>query len=415
MKRGGLVVCSELPPARSGAAAGGEALVRLLRRAGYRRTRADWPLPEAIEAHLAAADLAVYHVSNDLDDREIYELAISWPGLVILPDLALDRLVLGLIRARDPLGVEGGREALAAASNVSTLAPQSPLSVPWCAHLVRRARGVVVHSAFAARYLEAMGCRTPVFVAPHPGAADPAGIRQVRREALRIRRRLGAARVIGVVGELGPEMQVPVVLETAARLDAHLVIIGRRVAGHDVEAEVRSLAGDHATVVPDPRPSEAAAWVRACDIVLDVRTPSRGEVSVFLIRALQLGVPVAVGPVGTHLDWPEEAILRLGETAPSVPDLARAVRPLLREPETRARLAAAGRATAARMAAEAQTAYREAVDRTRSLVRDPVRWSLARWGRSLRDVGVDQAAASLGHGRDYAQALAELAGAPPER
>jgi hypothetical protein len=166
VKRGGLVVCSELPPARSGAAAGGEALVRLLRRAGYRRTRADWPLPEAIEAHLAAADLAVYHVSNDLDDREIYELAISWPGLVILPDLALDRLVLGLIRARDPLGVEGGREALAAASNVSTLAPQSPLSVPWCAHLVRRARGVVVHSAFAARYLEAMWPRIPVPLIP---------------------------------------------------------------------------------------------------------------------------------------------------------------------------------------------------------------------------------------------------------
>jgi hypothetical protein len=409
VKRGGLVVCSELPPVRSAAAAAGETLVRLLRRAGHRPMRADWPLPEAIEAHLAAADLAVYHVSNDMEDREIYELAISWPGLVVLHDVVLDRLVLGLLRARDPLGVAGGREALAAASSVAAVASEGPLSVPWCAHLVRRARGVVVHSAFAARYLEAMGCRTPVFVAPHPRAADPPGIRRVRRDALRFRRRLGAARVIGVVGDLGPEMQVPVVLEAAARVDAHPVVIGRRVTGYEIRAEVRSVAGDRATLVPDPRPSEAAAWVRACDLVVDVRTPSRAEVDGLLVRALQLGVPVVVGPAGSHLDWPPAAILRLGDSQ-SVPDLARAVRPLLREPETRARMAAAGRAIAARMGAEAPAAYRDAVDRTMSLVRDPVRWSLARWGRSLHDVGVDRAAASLGHGRDYAQALAELAG-----
>jgi glycosyltransferase involved in cell wall biosynthesis len=372
--------------------------------------RADWPLPEAIEAHLAAADLAVYHVSNDLEDREIYELAISWPGLVVLHDLVLDRLVLGLLRARDPLGVAGGREALAAAPSVSMLASQGPLSVPWCAHLVRRARGVVVHSAFAAGYLEAMGCRTPVFVAPHPRAADPPGIRRVRRDALRFRRRLGAARVIGVVGELGPEMQLPVVLEAAARLDAHPVVVGRRVAGYEIRAEVRRLAGERATIVPDPRPSEAAAWVRACDLVVDVRSPSRAEVDGLLVRALQLGVPVVAGPVGSHVDWPPDAVLRLGDGPHSVQDLARAVRPLLQEPETRARMAAAGGAIAARMGAEAPAAYRQAVSRTMSLVRDPVRWSLARWGRSLHDVGVDRTAAARGHGRDYAQALAELAG-----
>jgi hypothetical protein len=143
---------------------------------------------------------------------------------------------------------------------------------------------------------------------------------------------------------------------------------------------------------------------------VDVRTPSRAEVDGLLVRALQLGVPVVVGPVGSHLDWPPDAIFRLGDGPHSVPDLARAVRPLLREPETRARMAASGRAIAARMGAEAPAAYRDAVDHTLSLVRDPVRWSLARWGRSLHDVGVDRAAASLGHGRDYAQALAELAG-----
>ena len=43
-----------------------------------------------------------------------------------------------------------------------------PLRIPWCAHAVRRSRGVIVHSEFGRRYLEEFGCKTPVFVVPHP-------------------------------------------------------------------------------------------------------------------------------------------------------------------------------------------------------------------------------------------------------
>jgi hypothetical protein len=255
-----------------------------------------------------------------------------------------------------------------------------------------------------------MGCRTPVFVAPYPHAAYVAGLRSARREGARIRGRLGAAPVVGVVGELAPEMRLPVVLEAAARLEAHTVVMGRRVAGHNTEAEVRAFAGDRATVVADPTDSRIAAWTAACDLVLDVRGPSPAEVSGLLLRALQLGVPVAVGPVGARLDWPETAVLRLGDGHLSASEISRALRPLLREPRERASLAREGRALAGRMAVEAPSAYREAVVRTRSLIHDPVRWTLARWGEGLREIGVNRARAAEGYGRSYAEALAELAG-----
>jgi glycosyltransferase involved in cell wall biosynthesis len=410
MKSAPLVILSELPPARSEAARTGASLVRLLRRAGYRHLKADWPIPESVDDLLARSDLAVYHLSNDLEDREIYELALAKPGLLVLPALALDRLVLGLIAARDPGGMESGREALAVADGVREVAPGGPLSIPWCAHVIRHSRGVVVHSAFAARYLDALGARTPVFVAPHPSATDPPASWVMRARAARLRRRLGPAPVIGVVGELGPEMGLEVALEAVGRLGrgGRVAAMGRRVAGHDIDAAVAT-AGDRVTVVADPPQAEVAAWLLACDVVADLTVPSRGEMSGFLIRALRDGIPVVVGPVGEHLDWLEDAVVRLGPEAPRAEAVAQALERLLEDPGDRAAMVERGRAAAGRMARAALPAYRAAVDATAALVGDPARWTLARWAESLAECGVDEAAVERGYGEAYARALDELA------
>ena len=411
----GLAVLSELPPARSGAAGAGGSLVGILCRAGYRPVKADWPLTEAVEARLASSDLGVFHVSNDLEDREIYELAVTEPGLVVLHDVALDRLVAGLVRTEDPIGGDAGREVQAASERVGELFPEGPLAVPWCAQLARRARGIVVHSTFAARYLEAMGCRTPVFVAPHPWAGEPSAVRRARGRARRIRRRLGPRPVVGVTGELGPDLRLETVLEATMRVDAHAVVIGPRVPGHEVGAAVREVGPGWATVVADPAPGDVAAWIGACDVVTDLGYPARAKVSGFLVRALQGGIPIVVGPTGRHLDWPEEAMVHVPEPQPDAAAVARAIRPLLRDGDVRRALGARGRAVADRMAAEAVPAYRRAVDGTIALLGDPVRRSLARWAASLRDVGAGEDDLARGYGMPYARALAELAAAqgPP--
>jgi hypothetical protein len=404
----GLVVVSELPPARSEAAASGAALLRILRRSGF-RVRADWPPSEATEASLAAGDLPVFHVTNDLEGREIYELALSYPGLVVLDDLALDRLVRGLSHGRDPLGAESEREARAMADRVTAPELPEPLAVPWCARLVRRARGVIVHSRFAARYLEMLGCRTPVFVAPHPIVVPLRRHRASARRARRIRREIGRKTIVGAIGAVEVGERLTALVDAAGRLAAQVVVIGRVVPGDIQEAALRSAPG-WLTLVDNLAPADLATWIRACDVVVDFGKPSTAEPSVPLLRALQSGVPAVVRPVGGALELPDDAALRLPGHEPSTSELTSALTEVLDRGRTA--FSAGGRTAIDRMAGQAVPAYGEAAHGTVALLHDPARWGLARWARSLVEAGAGDEGVAAGFGTGYAAAMAELA--PPE-
>jgi hypothetical protein len=178
-----ILLLAPLPPSPSPAAAEGAALRRLLKRLapGQRGVRAPWPVPENVEALIRGSDLPVYLLANDPGEREIYQTSVEHPGLVILPDLALDRVIQELVRSREPVGLMAQREA-------EELAEERGIPTPWCAQAVRRARGVVVHRDEDRRLLERMGCRTPVFVAPPPGAARPEDYREAVSATLRLLR-----------------------------------------------------------------------------------------------------------------------------------------------------------------------------------------------------------------------------------
>ncbi len=143
-----------------------------------------WPVPESVEAMLGTVDLPVYFLANAPEEREIYQVAMEHPGLVVLEDLSLERVIQVLVRARDPIGFAGRREAerLATRLEGSGLDPD----VPWSAQAVRRARGVVVHSDGHRAALERIGCRTPVFVASSPAAGDPTGYEEAVEGTLRL-------------------------------------------------------------------------------------------------------------------------------------------------------------------------------------------------------------------------------------
>ena len=99
---------------------------------------------------------------------------MAWhvPGLVVLHDLALDDFVRGLPRRaiRSASRARCGRRSRLGRARPSdaTRARTSRSGSPGAPRSRRRSRGIVVHSPFCRRYLEALGCRTPVFVVPHP-------------------------------------------------------------------------------------------------------------------------------------------------------------------------------------------------------------------------------------------------------
>ncbi|HEX2030478.1 MAG TPA: glycosyltransferase family 4 protein [Actinomycetota bacterium] len=407
---------SPLPPAPTGIASYSAAVLPRLRRTGVGRIDAVWPVDGRAEEAVGRADLAVYHIGNNLDfHRDVYGLAVRHPGLVVLHDLSLDDLGGALLAVNDPLGPPTRAEALATAARLADgPAVDEPLRVPWCAFLARRSRGILVHSEFGRRYLEAFGCRTPAFVVPHPPVETPAAIRRAARRARRLRRRVAPEGVlVGVLGDVGAAKGIEAVVEAVARVGppARLAIVGRRIPMYDIE-EVLARSGhrDLVTVAQDVSDADFLAWLAACDVVVNLRHPHRGEVSGTLLRAFQAGVPAVVSATGTYLDWPEGAVVRVPPGPPDADTLAPVLDGLVRDPARRAEIGRRGHALADRLAAEDATArgYRRAIDATVALATDPARGALARWADALADVGATPETAARGLGVDYADALDEL-------
>ncbi len=414
-----LAFLSPLPPAKTGVATYAEAVLSGLRREGFTdRHRMDviWPVEPKHEGTVPWYALGVYQLGNNLEfHRDIYRHAIQSPGLVVLHDLALDDFVRGLLAAGDPLGHQATREALALRGRLSSLDAlrNEPLRVPWCAHVARRARGIVVHSEFCKRYLEEFGCKTPVFVVPHPVVVRPEDLRKAERRGAELRRPLaaiGAEVVIGAFGDLNQAKCLDVVMEAVAQIDApiHLVLVGRPITGYDADAAVAASGlGSKVTLASDVSDEDFLGWLSACDVAVDLRYPHRGEVSGSLIRALQAGRPTVVSGTGTYLDLPEGVVLPVPGGRPEAGDVAAALGRLARDPDLRARMGERARRYTEGLTKEDATTrgYAEAIEGTLALLKDPARRALSRWGGALSDIGVTEDTLREGYGLSYVRAL----------
>jgi glycosyltransferase involved in cell wall biosynthesis len=410
---------SPLPPAPTGVATYSAAVLAGLRRVGFldgHRMDVAWPIEPKHEGLVPWYRLGIYHVGNNVAfHRDIYRFACQAPGLVVLHDLALDDFVRGLKASGDPWGFVAEREAARLRSRLSTpdVLQGEPLRDPWCGHVVRRSRGVIVHSEFCRRYLEELGCRTPVFVVPHPVVESAAamGAAAARRSELRGRIGVREEDVLAVAaGDLNGAKQLEPLLAAVARLGSNVkvALVGRRIEGYEVERIVEAAAlADRVALEPDVSDDDFRAWLFAADIVVDLRHPHRGEVSGSLARAMQAGRPTIVSATGTYLDVPDESVLRVAAGPADPAELAVALRTLSEDPELRARMGSAAHDHTLRLRESEATArgYADAIDRTLALVRDPARKAVARWSGALADLGVDESMLARGYGLSYARAM----------
>jgi glycosyltransferase involved in cell wall biosynthesis len=417
---------SPMPPAKTGIASYSMAVLDGLERMGYtptrRRIEPVWPLRPRHEDEISRYALAVYHLGNHVEfHRDIYRHAIRTPGVVVIHDLALDGFFHGMISAGDPLGHQAEREGLAHASLLASLpdvVDSEPLRVPLIAHVARRARGIVVHSEFGRRYLHAFGCRTPVFVAPHPTVESGVAIRHAEDRRALLRGGLeaqGMRTLVGVFGDLNAPKLIDTVCEAVHRLpeSVHLALVGR-ISGFDVEGIVASSGlGGRVTLLSDVSDEDFLAWMCAADVSVNLRFPHRGEVSGTLARAMQCGRPAIVSGTGTYLDIPDDVVVRVSPGRVEAVELASAIERLVERPELRAAIGERASRYMAELARGERTAhvYADAIDQTLTLLADPGRRALARWGGALADLGATSEHVRLGYGLAYARALEELA--PP--
>jgi glycosyltransferase involved in cell wall biosynthesis len=412
-----VIFAGPLPPAATGIATYDRAVLDGLERAGmFERLRFDavWPVGSAQAGRFPGYHLGVFQLGNNVGFHlEIYRAAFLTDALVVLHDLALDDFVRGLITAGDPLGYMAAREAARLRGSFvdPDVIANAPLREPWCAHVVQRARGVIVHSDFGRRYLEGFGCRTPVFVVPHPVIEAPDAFEEATPRARELRASVQDPDFLVVApGDMNEAKRLDAVAHAVAVLGegAHLAIVGRRIEGFDVQAAIAAAgAGTRVSVHADVPDQDFLAWLGAADVAVDLRFPHRGEVSGSLSRAMQAGVPTVVSATGTYLDVPDETVLRVAPGPPDPRELASVLGRLRDDPDLRARIGAAAAAHVEHLRTTDATTrgYERAITETLALVRDPARKALAIWGKSLVDIGITEDEIAEGYGTAYARAL----------
>jgi glycosyltransferase involved in cell wall biosynthesis len=423
---GELLFAGPLPPARTGIATYDRAVLDGLRRIGFgKRHRMDvlWPIEPKDTPKLPGYRLGILQLGNNVEFHlEIYRAAFLVPALVVLHDLALDDFVRGLVSLGEPLGFMAAREAAAQRRNLGSpdVVRNEPLREPWCAHVARRARGIIVHSAFCKRYLEELGCRTPVFVVPHPVVESSADLEHAEGRARELRAPLVAAGMRTLVvapGDLNEAKRLDALLLAAAELDpsVHVALVGRTISGYDLAPAIEAAGlGARVTYAPDVSDDDFRGWLAAADVVVDLRFPHRGEVSGSLARAMQAGKPAIVSATGTYLDVPDDSVLRVAAGPASPGELAARIRTLAEDPGLRARVGDAARdhVEAQRVAEATAHGYEAAVDATLELLGDPGHKALAIWGKALADMGLNEADLERGTGLEYARALQDFERSP---
>jgi glycosyltransferase involved in cell wall biosynthesis len=419
------VFSGPLPPARTGIASYDRAVLDGLRRIGFfDRHRMDvlWPIEPRDAPRMPGYRLGVFELGNNVEFHlEAYRAAfLAQASLIVLHDLALDDFVRGLRTLGDPLGFMATREAGVSRDRLRSpdVVRNEPLREPWCAHVARRARGIVVHAEFGKRYLEELGCRTPVFVVPHPVVETDADMAEAAARGRELRATVearGARSLIVAPGDLNEAKRLDAVLAAVHGLDdaVHVVLVGRRIEGYDIDRVVEAAAlGDRVTLATDVSDDDFRAWVAAADLVVDLRFPHRGEVSGSLIRAMHAGKPSIVSATGTYLDAPDAAVLRVEPGPTDASELAARIRTLLEDSELLMRMGAAARAhvDAIRVSEATARGYQRAIEETLTLVRDPAHKAMAIWGKALADLGADETDLRAGLGVDYVRALSTFRG-----
>jgi len=414
---------SPLPPERTGIATYAATVLDGIAATGTEdRIDRVWPMDRRSLTRVREADVAVYQIGNNVEFHgDIYALSVWNPGVVVLHDLAIDGLIWGLGEVKSPLAAPARAEAMLAA-RAGAAEADDPLAIPWCAQLVRRARGVIVHSRFARDYLEGFGCRTPITVAPHPVVERDADVERARarRGATRVQVARHADEIlVGVAGDLNATKGIEQLLQALPMTApaVRLVLVGRK-AGWDLDAAIRaSGAGDRVTVIRDVDDDEFLAWLCAFDVLVNLRFPHRGETSGSLVRALHAGTPTIVSAVGTYLEVPDDAVVRIAPGPPDPVELASAIDRLAADDPARVALGERARRYASEELSPARTAtaYLRAIGGVLALEADPARTALARWAEALRSFGVAPHHVERGLGISYADALAEMHGAPAVR
>jgi glycosyltransferase involved in cell wall biosynthesis len=327
---------SPLPPSRSGIADYSALLLPALEK----RIEVEIARPVRFR-RTPKADVALYHVGNDPEAHGwIVEAMRRRPGVVVLHELVLHHLVAGITLARGDAagylaamerdyGLAGRLLAYGVLDNrIPPLWETRPQDFPLAGEILRLAQSLVVHSRYVEEGARAAGYEGRIALIPHPAWARPAEIATV-------------GNLIGCFGHLNESKRIPQLYAAFARLrerlpDARLLVVGgasRRLADLDMPEGVTR----------EDYVDEERLWslMSECDVIVSLRSPTMGETSGTVIRALSAGRPLVVSDIGWFSELPDTVAVKVAPDEREVETLAAELERLLSNDEGRGTMSAA--------------------------------------------------------------------------
>ncbi len=322
-----------------------------------------------------AADVTLYHVGNDPDHHAwIVDALAARPGIVVLHEFVLHHLIAGMTIGRGDGrgylaameregGVPGRLLGLGVLDNLLPLLWETrPEDFPLSGTVLDRATALIVHSRYVERLVREDGYDRPIFRIPHPAWPVPEIVPAAT----------DGEPLIGCFGNLNMNKRIPHLLEAFAALrrrypGSRLLLVGAAAERFDLDRRLErlGLAGT-GTIYREDYVDEARMWslMAACDVCVNLRSPTMGETSGSAIRVLSLGKPLVVSDVGWFAELPDDAALKIPVDEYETRTLEAALELLAASPSVRDALGAAARAYVEREHALERVAelYAEAIE-----------------------------------------------------
>jgi glycosyltransferase involved in cell wall biosynthesis len=274
-------------------------------------------------------DTVFYHLGNNPFHEFVYRAALRHPGVAVLHEFVLHHLIDHLLFGEGRYEMEPYERLLAAEygevgprlAHLHALGAFTEFErflFPLSGHVVRASTAAVVHSRAARDQVLAGSPGVPVRVIPHHAGRLPPDVAGITREEAR--RRLGLSGdgfLVGQFGFITRPKQPAAVLGGFAKLlerrpDARLLVIGENQLGVGVEwlLRTRGLTGrvDLTGYVDMVR---FALYLKAVDVVVNLRYPTAGEASGTLTRALVEGRATIVSNLGSFAEYPDDVCLKV--------------------------------------------------------------------------------------------------------
>ena len=286
--------------------------------------------PAMLERRLDRYDAVFYHLGNNPFHRFVYRAAREHPGIGVFHDFVLHHLLEAMLfeddygRHRslygDVLEMDYGAagQKLAALRGRGIATHLEKFVFPLNAHVARSSRALITHSHDVADRLAEVAPDVPITVIPHHAGRPPAEVAGVTREEAR--RRLGLPREAFLVGQFGfitKPKQPGAVLGGFAQLaerrrDALLLVVGANHLGFGVLNLIAALGLERRVRLTGfVDLSRFYLYLKACDVVVNLRWPSAGEASGTLARALAVGRATIVNNVGSFSEVPGDVTLKV--------------------------------------------------------------------------------------------------------